>query len=84
MPRPPSPDPPLPPGFPPQTQAAPLPVPAGEDPFRGLTLAEVERQAVAAALARNGGSVPRAARDLDVSPSTLYRKLQAWGQRADT
>ncbi|MGA0541808.1 sigma-54-dependent transcriptional regulator [Neotabrizicola sp. VNH66] len=71
----------LPPGFPPQPQAAPLPVPAGEDPFRGLTLAEVERQAVAAALARNAGSVPRAARDLDVSPSTLYRKLQAWGQR---
>jgi transcriptional regulator of acetoin/glycerol metabolism len=39
----------------------------------------VERQAVLAALSRNGGSVPRAARDLDVAPSTLYRKLQAWG-----
>ncbi len=49
------------------------------DPFRGLTLTEVERRAVEAALARNGGSVPRAARDLDVSASTLYRKLAAWG-----
>ncbi len=50
-----------------------------DDPFRGLTLADVERRAVEAALARNGGSVPRAARDLDVSASTLYRKLGAWG-----
>ena len=47
--------------------------------FAGLTLAEVERRAVMAALDRHAGSVPRAARDLDVAPSTLYRKLAAWG-----
>ncbi|HSF62994.1 MAG TPA: helix-turn-helix domain-containing protein, partial [Paracoccaceae bacterium] len=52
--------------------------PAG-DIFAGLTLAEVERRAIRAALDRHAGSVPRAARDLDVSPSTLYRKLEAWG-----
>jgi DNA-binding NtrC family response regulator len=52
---------------------------ATADTLAGLTLAQVERRAVAAALARHGGSVPRAARDLDVAPSTLYRKLQAWG-----
>jgi two-component system, repressor protein LuxO len=54
----------------------------GPDPFAGLTLAQLERQAIEAALARHGGSVPRAARDLDVSPSTLYRKLDGWGARA--
>jgi DNA-binding NtrC family response regulator len=56
--------------------------PDQRDVFAGLTLAELERRAVLAALARHGGSVPRAARDLDVSPSTLYRKLAAWGINA--
>jgi DNA-binding NtrC family response regulator len=52
------------------------------DPFAGRTLAEIERIAIEAALARHGGSVPRAARDLDVAPSTLYRKLEAWARAA--
>ena len=60
-------------GTQPQDAAAP-PAPAP-----GLTLAQIERQAIEAAIARNGGSVPLAARELDVSPSTLYRKLEAWG-----
>ena len=46
----------------------------------GLPLAEVERIIVTATLARNGGSVPKAARVLDLSPSTLYRKLEAWAK----
>jgi two-component system, repressor protein LuxO len=49
----------------------------------GRTLAEIERYAIEAALARHGGSVPRAALELDVSPSTLYRKREAW-LRADS
>ncbi|QYK43197.1 MAG: sigma-54-dependent Fis family transcriptional regulator [Paracoccaceae bacterium] len=53
---------------------------SGGDPFAGLTLAQIERQAIMAALDRHGGSVPRAARELDLSPSTLYRKLDAWGE----
>ncbi len=44
----------------------------------GLTLAEVERAAIEAALARNDGAVQRAAADLGVAPSTLYRKLESW------
>ena len=52
--------------------APPAPVP-------GMTLAQIERQAIEAAIVRNGGSVTLAARELDVSPSTLYRKLEAWG-----
>ena len=49
----------------------------------GRTLAEIERQAIEAAIRRQGGSVPLAAKELDVSPSTLYRKLEAWhGKRS--
>ncbi|TQD36080.1 sigma-54-dependent transcriptional regulator [Rhodobacter capsulatus] len=44
----------------------------------GLTLAEVERAVIEAALARNDGAVQRAAADLGVAPSTLYRKLESW------
>ncbi|MFN4157533.1 MAG: sigma-54-dependent transcriptional regulator [Gemmobacter sp.] len=51
----------------------------GGDPFAGMTLAEIERRAVQSALDRHGGSVPRAARELDIAPSTLYRKMDAWG-----
>ncbi len=46
----------------------------------GRTLAQVERMVIEAAIARNGGSVPRAAQELDVSPSTLYRKREAWSR----
>ena len=46
----------------------------------GRPLAEVERLVVTATLARHGGSVPKAARVLDLSPSTLYRKLEGWAK----
>ncbi len=46
--------------------------------FLGLTLAEAEQRLIEATIAREGGSVPRAARVLGVSPSTLYRKREAW------
>jgi two-component system, repressor protein LuxO len=51
---------------------------AGLDSLIGKTLAEIERQVIEETIARHGGSVPRAARILDVSPSTLYRKREAW------
>jgi two-component system repressor protein LuxO len=50
------------------------------DGLLGRPLAEVERIIVTATLARHGGSVPKAARVLDLSPSTLYRKLEAWAK----
>ena len=68
---------------------APMPVPAAAMPpeadpqlegLLGKPLAEVERIIVTATLARHGGSVPKAARVLDLSPSTLYRKLEAWAK----
>tara|TARA_R110002096_G_scaffold97378_11_gene217169 strand:+ start:394 stop:1836 length:1443 start_codon:yes stop_codon:yes gene_type:complete len=55
----------------------------GIDDLLGLSLAEVERRVIEATLAMHSGSVPRAARVLEVSPSTLYRKLEAWGRKAD-
>ena len=44
----------------------------------GRTLAEIERTVIEQAIVREGGSVTRAARSLDVAPSTLYRKIDAW------
>ena len=57
---------------PPGTQAA----------ARGLdemTLEEVEAVLVHKALARHGGNVSLAARDLGLSRSALYRRLQKYG-----
>jgi DNA-binding NtrC family response regulator len=59
------------------------PAPAGDGldglaALRGKTLAEIERIVIEAAIGRHGGSVPKAARELGVSPSTLYRKREAW------
>lgn len=44
----------------------------------GQTLAEIERAAIEAAIRAAHGSIPRAAQVLDVSPSTIYRKRDAW------
>jgi two-component system, repressor protein LuxO len=52
----------------------------GLDDLLGRPLAEVERIIVTATLARYGGSIPKAARVLDLSPSTLYRKLEGWAK----
>ncbi len=50
------------------------------DGYRGKTLAEIERLVIERTLTETGGSVPKAAHVLDVSPSTLYRKLDAWAK----
>ena len=52
------------------------------DSLVGLTLADAERQLIEATVARHGGSIPKAARVLDVSPSTLYRKIESWKAEA--
>ena len=59
-------------GLPPAAELPPL------ETLVGLTLAEAERRLIEATLAQHGGSIPRAARVLDVSPSTLYRKIDGW------
>ncbi len=50
------------------------------DRLIGRPLAEIERLLIEATLDRCNGSVPKAARMLDLSPSTLYRKIEAWRQ----
>ncbi len=64
-------------GLDPRGTRNPHPIPASER-FAGLTLAEIERHAIEDAIARAGGSVPKAARILDVAPSTIYRKREGW------
>ncbi|MDV7142402.1 sigma-54 dependent transcriptional regulator [Tropicimonas sp. TH_r6] len=54
-----------------------------EEAFEGMTLAEIERQVIEACILRHGGSVPQAARELDVAPSTLYRKRAGWNGAAE-
>ncbi len=48
----------------------------------GLSLAEMERRFIEATIEACQGSIPKAARLLDVSPSTLYRKRDAWARKA--
>jgi two-component system repressor protein LuxO len=38
----------------------------------------VEKQAIESAIERCDGNVPKAAALLEISPSTIYRKRQAW------
>jgi DNA-binding NtrC family response regulator len=47
----------------------------------GTTLADLERYAVEGAMARNGGNVSATARELGISRSVLYRKLEKFGLR---
>ncbi len=71
----------LPPGLSDETAGSPeaeVPAAVLED-LVGLSLAEAERRVVEATLARCGGSVPKAARLLEIAPSTLYRKIEGWG-----
>lgn len=65
------------PGEPMPEQAAPM---SADDisHFVGLTMAQFERSFVEATIEECNGSVPEAARMLDVSPSTLYRKRESW------
>ena len=48
----------------------------------GSTLADLEREFIEITIEECDGSIPRAARVLDVSPSTLYRKREAWERSA--
>ncbi len=53
------------------------------DGLVGKSLAEIEQLVIEETIAHHDGSVPKAARVLDVSPSTIYRKREAWAQRDD-
>lgn len=44
---------------------------------------QVERQAIENAIEQCDGNIPKAAKLLDVAPSTIYRKKQAWENKAE-
>ncbi len=44
----------------------------------GQTLADIERTVIEQTIRQYDGSVPKAAKSLGVSPSTLYRKRETW------
>jgi DNA-binding NtrC family response regulator len=44
-------------------------------------LDEIERWVIERVIRRVDGSIPRAARALGISPSTIYRKIEAWDRR---
>jgi len=78
----------LPPDLGGETAGAPASAPPAPEPpgtafeaLLDLPLAQIERRVIEAVLERSGGSVPRAARTLEVSPSTLYRKIDQWNSR---
>jgi len=50
------------------------------DLLSGMTMAQIEELAILAAIRRHKGSVPKAARELDIAPSTIYRKREVWEQ----
>lgn len=50
------------------------------DDLIGRPLAEIERMVIEATLDKHNGSVPKAARMLELSPSTLYRKIEGWAK----
>jgi two-component system, repressor protein LuxO len=50
------------------------------DSLIGRSLSEIERLVIETTLSLHGGSVSKAARVLQVAPSTLYRKIEAWSQ----
>lgn len=52
----------------------------GLDGLIGKPLAEIERMVIEETIAAQGGSIPKAAKLLDVSPSTIYRKREGWAK----
>lgn len=50
--------------------------------FVGIPLEELEREYIETTIAACEGSITRAARLLDVSPSTIYRKREGWKNKA--
>jgi two-component system repressor protein LuxO len=58
--------------------AEPITLPS--TPGAPATFRDHERRIIEAAIAAAGGNVPRAAAALDISPSTIYRKVKSWNE----
>ena len=64
-----------------EAASLPPPAPSGLRVPMGVPLRILERQIIEAAIAHCGGSIPRAAGMLEVSPSTIYRKKESWDKQ---
>ena len=64
-----------------EAASPPPPAPTGLRVPMGVPLRILERQIIEAAIAHCGGSIPRAAGMLEVSPSTIYRKKESWDKQ---
>ncbi len=53
-------------------------VPVQVGGFKPRQLWQIERDAIEAAIVAHNGSIPKAAENLGVSPSTIYRKRESW------
>ncbi|MGJ8583764.1 MAG: helix-turn-helix domain-containing protein [Marinosulfonomonas sp.] len=51
---------------------------ANQNELIGKPLKDIERIVIEQTISGNSGSIPRAARVLGVSPSTIYRKMESW------
>lgn len=45
------------------------------------TMSSLERDIIEAVISSCGGSVPKASKSLDLSPSTIYRKRESWAEK---
>ena len=64
-----------------QSDAGGVPVVALDSEGDILPMWQQEQRIIAAAIAHYNGNVARAAAALEISPSTIYRKKQAWEER---
>jgi two-component system repressor protein LuxO len=62
----------------PQPSPQPAPVPGPSEALPLLTMKEIERQSILAALRHTNRDVPRAAALLEINPSTIYRRIITW------
>ena len=61
-----------------QNSTNPAPAIANQNDLIGKPLKDIERIVIEQTISGNSGSIPRAARVLGVSPSTIYRKMESW------
>lgn len=68
-------------GLPDPDNSAELQATLADTGLLGRPLAEIERIVIEETIRAQGGSIPRAAQVLNVSPSTIYRKREHWTQK---
>ena len=64
----------------PDNEVVTTPVEEPTLPDKPMTIEEAERILIMRALERHGGNKTEAAEELNISPRTLYRKLQSYGE----